>query len=148
MSTFFYYLWRFILDSIGWLVAVTAASFVLTMLLIALGNQGPVGRIPVENILQFSLVNTPFMIFYVATGTFVPSLFIIIWAEFAARRDWLFYSLAGLLTGIGLVGYGLYLNMQAEPWDYGLFTSTVAVAGIVAGFVYWLIAGRSAGARS
>jgi hypothetical protein len=147
VSNFFYYLWRFILASMAWLAAVIVASFVLTTLLMASGSEGPVGQVAMENILQVSLTTTPIMVFYVATGTFIPSLFIIIWAEFAARRDWLFYSVAGLLTGIGIVGYGLYLNAQYQPWDYGLFAATVAVAGIVAGSIYWLIAGRSAGAR-
>ncbi|PRD43430.1 hypothetical protein C5748_12135 [Phyllobacterium phragmitis] len=147
MSDFFYYLWRFILASMAWLAAVIIAAFVLTALLFAAGNHGPADQATVESILQVSLATTPFTVFYVATGTFIPSLFILVWAEFTARRDWLFYSLAGLLMGMGIVGYQLFYNAQAGSSDYALFSTTAAAAGIVAGSVYWLIAGRSAGAR-
>ncbi|PYE89315.1 hypothetical protein [Phyllobacterium leguminum] len=147
MSDFFYLIWRFILASMGWLAAVIAAAVVLTTLLFAAGNHGPADQGAVETILQVSLATTPFTVFYVATGTFIPSLFIIVWAEFASRRDWLFYSLAGLLMGVGIVGYQLFYNAQAGSSDYVLFSATAAAAGIIAGSVYWLIAGRSAGPR-
>lgn len=147
MNDVLYYLWRFILASIGWLVAVIAAAFVLTTLLFAAGGQGPADQAVVENILQVSLATTPFTVFYVATGTFIPSLFIILWAEFAARRDWPFYSLAGLLMGVGIVGYYLVQNAHSGSSDYILFSTTAAASGVIAGFVYWLVAGRSAGPR-
>ncbi|WP_420960324.1 hypothetical protein [Brucella sp. IR073] len=146
MSAFFYLLWRFILASVAWLVAVIVAAFVITVLLFA-AVKGPPDQNTVENLLKVSLVATPFTIIYVGAGTFVPSLFIIVWAEFAARRDWLFYSLAGLLMGVGIVGYNIVQNAQAGPSDYALFLTSAAVAGIIAGFVYWAIAGRSAGPR-
>ncbi|KXF78985.1 hypothetical protein ATN84_04350 [Paramesorhizobium deserti] len=147
MSDFFYYLWRFILASMAWLAAVIVTAFVINMLLFAVANHGPADQADVENIFQASLTTTPFTIFYVATGTFIPSLFILVWAEFARRRDWLFYSLAGLLMGVGIAGYNLVRNTQAMPSDYVLFMGTTAAAGIIAGSVYWLIAGRGAGPR-
>ncbi|GGA88851.1 hypothetical protein GCM10011491_15830 [Brucella endophytica] len=147
MSEFFYYIWRFILASFAWLAAVIVAAFVLTMLLFAFANHGPADETAVENIMQVSLTATPFTIFYVATGTFVPSLFIIVWSEFARRRDWLFYSLAGLLMGVGIVAYQLVQNAEASSSDYALFTATAAAAGIIGGSVYWPIAGRTAGSR-
>jgi hypothetical protein len=146
MSAFLYLLWRFILASVAWLAAVIVASIAINLLLFA-AVEGPADQNTVAMLLKVSLVATPFTIIYVGTGTFIPSLFIIVWAEFAARRDWLFYSLAGLLTGVGVVGYIMAQSNQAGPSDYALFLTSAAAAGVIAGFVYWAVAGRSAGPR-
>ena len=84
---------------------------------------------------------TPFFIF-------APAFLAIVLAETFNFRSVLYYLIAGGLCGV--LGY-----MLSDPAAHFAGTGTVqpilkelrlvAVAGIIAGFVYWLIAGRGAG---
>jgi hypothetical protein len=78
----------------------------------------------------------------------LPSLLVIILAESLSIRSLLFYAAAG-----GLISFLLYMN--ASGWNALAFSvdgfarremEIMAGAGIIAGFVYWAIAGRNAGA--
>jgi hypothetical protein len=84
---------------------------------------------------------------FVSAYALVPVLLVIVCAEAFSIRALLFYALAG-----GLLGCMLYLNFSG--WDGRAFTTggfarreleIMAAAGIVAGLVYWAIAGRKAG---
>jgi hypothetical protein len=84
---------------------------------------------------------------FVSAYALVPVLLVIVCAEALAIRAVLFYALAG-----GLLGAVLYFNFSG--WDGRALTAggfarreleIMAAAGIVAGFVYWAIAGRNAG---
>lgn len=77
----------------------------------------------------------------------MPALIVIILTEAFAIRSSLFYAFVG--AGVGCL---LYLN--ASGWNTLAFNvngfarrelEIMAAAGIVAGFVYWAIAGRNAG---
>jgi len=79
--------------------------------------------------------------------SFLSALFVIALTEALRLRSPLFYAAAG---GIGLVGlyYGLGLAERGPGDDVlvGREVEIMAGAGIAAGFVYWAIAGRNAGA--
>ena len=75
---------------------------------------------------------------------FIPSVIIILYSEFARRRDWLFYALCGGAIAaiapliIVLIGNG------ARTRGYEFFFMSVA-AGMLGGIAYWMVAGRKAG---
>ena len=84
---------------------------------------------------------------FVSFYAFVPVLLVIVAAEAFAIRSLLFYAVAG-----ALLGCVLYLNFGG--WNWAAVTvqgfarreiEIMAAAGIVAGFVYWALAGRNAG---
>jgi len=71
---------------------------------------------------------------------FFPAAILILYAELTAWRDWLFYALGG--AGIAVVIIVWKWRPQTE--DISTFAAILAT-GVVGGFVYWLISGRSAG---
>jgi hypothetical protein len=82
--------------------------------------------------------------FGVAFFAFLPALILILLAENFAWRSVLFYPIAG--AAIGLF-YGFVLPSEGPgPFYIARSTELIAGAGIAAGLVYWLIAGRHAGA--
>ncbi len=70
-------------------------------------------------------------------------------AAWRGARDWIFYTLAAMLiAGIGFLAQ-YASELQGAPTivnNYAL--AAFMTGGFVAGIVYWLIAGRSAGGRS
>jgi hypothetical protein len=79
---------------------------------------------------------------------FAPAFVVILIAEFFDLRSEIFYALAGGLSGV--LGY---LLSDPAHWqgagtvkEFSFELQVIAAAGIVAGFIYWLIAGRRAGA--
>jgi hypothetical protein len=74
--------------------------------------------------------------------TFVPALAGVLAAEAFAIRSILFHACNGAVCA--LIGWSLTRDMREE--QHFLSNPTVLVAaGIAAGFVYWLIAGSTAG---
>jgi hypothetical protein len=75
----------------------------------------------------------------------LPALLVIAIAEALSIRASLFYAVVG---GLGLVGlyYGLGLAEREPDLLIRRDLEIMAGAGIAAGFVYWIIAGRKAGA--
>jgi hypothetical protein len=92
-----------------------------------------------------------FALSFIVPITFVPALAGILYTEIYRVRSWRFYALGGALAGlVGDVGISL-----ARMRTFGLFGSTwispiievlyFAFCGLVAGALYWAIAGRRAG---
>lgn len=77
----------------------------------------------------------------------LPAMLIIALAEGFRLRSIFFYALAGAALTLGLA-YGWDLRMLHSQDDIlgGRGPEIVAAAGIAGGFVYWALAGRSAGA--
>jgi hypothetical protein len=77
----------------------------------------------------------------------LPAMLIIALAEGFRLRSIFFYALVGAALTLGLA-YGWDLRMLRTPDDIlgGRGPEIVAAAGIAGGFVYWVLAGRSAGA--
>jgi hypothetical protein len=89
--------------------------------------------------------------FLVSGFAMIPAMIIILIAEGAAIRSILFYATAGAALALfcyyGL-GLGFALDDRLATTGEGFFARApelMAAAGIVAGFTYWLIAGRNAG---
>jgi hypothetical protein len=85
---------------------------------------------------------------FAATFAFVPAVVAVLIAETFALRSIVFYAVAGGAVGL-FCGYmlGFVEPMPQFQFDMPLRTNfeLLAAAGIAAGFVYWLVAGRNAG---
>jgi hypothetical protein len=85
---------------------------------------------------------------FVAAFSFVPAVIAILVTETFGLRSIVFYALAGGLIGL-FCGYSLGFIGPLPRFDFDMPLGTnfeiLAAAGIVAGLVYWLIAGRNAG---
>ena len=77
----------------------------------------------------------------------LPAMLIIALAEGFRLRSVLVYLLAGAALALGSA-YGWDLRLLRDPHDDlgGRDVEIMAAVGIVGGFVYWVLAGRSAGA--
>ena len=86
---------------------------------------------------------------FVAAFAFVPAIVVILLSESFGWRSVVFHAIAG--GGIGLFcGYtfGFIERVPDLRLDspFGTNFELMAAAGIAAGLVYWLVAGRTAGA--
>jgi hypothetical protein len=85
---------------------------------------------------------------FVAALAFAPAAVFILLAEGFAWRSVVLYAVAGGMIGLfcgytlGFVEYAPRFRIDAP---FGTNFELMAAAGIAAGFVYWLIAGRTAG---
>jgi hypothetical protein len=75
-------------------------------------------------------------------------LVVILFAEIARMRNFLYYGVGGALVGLASY-FGSDISVRLEnttdvpPVGHSL--QLAAAAGIIGGLAYWLIAGRSAG---
>jgi hypothetical protein len=72
----------------------------------------------------------------------VPAALGALIAEAFAIRSWMFHVANGALSA--WVGWATFVETQ-KPYDFYTQPLAVVAAGIVAGFVYWAVAGWSAG---
>jgi len=86
---------------------------------------------------------------FVAAFAFAPSIVVILVAEAFSLRSVLFYAITGGAVGL-FCGYTLGFIERAPDYrldgPFGSNFELMAAAGIAGGLVYWLTAGRSAGA--
>lgn len=85
---------------------------------------------------------------FIAAFSFVPAIIAILVTETFGLRSVLIYALAGGLIGL-FCGYSLGFIGPLPRLDFDMPLGTnfelLAAAGIAAGLIYWLVAGRSAG---
>jgi hypothetical protein len=86
---------------------------------------------------------------FVGAAAALPALALIVFAEAARMRSVLFYGVAGAV--VGLAAYfgsdiSSRLDNTTDVVPVGHALQLAAAAGIIGGLVYWLIAGRKAGA--
>jgi hypothetical protein len=85
---------------------------------------------------------------FIAAFAFVPAVVVILVTEAFGLRSLLLYAIAGAAVGL-FCGYtlGFVEPLPQLRFDRPLNTNfeLMAAAGIAAGLVYWLIAGRTAG---
>jgi len=101
---------------------------------------------PVERMLFFtaSFLATSF----IGASAFVPALLLIGIGEAVPLRSVLYYAVAGAVVGLASY-FGSNVEMRLEnttdvaPVFHPL--QLAAAAGIIGGFVFWLLAGRNAG---
>jgi hypothetical protein len=86
---------------------------------------------------------------FVAAFSFAPAVVVILLAESFQLRSVLVYALAGGAVGL-FCGYTLGFVERAPRFQvndpFGTNFELMTAAGIAAGLVYWLVAGRNAGA--
>ncbi|MGH6859978.1 MAG: hypothetical protein ACRECY_06965 [Phyllobacterium sp.] len=124
---------RFTLIVIGFLCAILAASLFLNILLIG-STEWSGGDRP------FLYLTVPAFATAIGYSVFVPAAILIAYAELTAWRDWLFYALGGA----GLSIFIIVWKWRPQTEDISTFAALLAT-GVVGGFVYWTISGRSAG---
>lgn len=77
--------------------------------------------------------------------SFVPAFILILLAEVRGYRSSLYCCVAGALIGLAAAGASLPFSKVQSVQESSLWIAAIAGAGIVGGFVYWLLAGRNAG---
>jgi hypothetical protein len=86
---------------------------------------------------------------FVGAAATVPALVLIVFAEAARMRSLLYYGVGGAVVGLAAY-FGSDISSRLEnttdvvPVGHAL--QLAAAAGIIGGLIYWLIAGRRAGA--
>jgi Na+/citrate or Na+/malate symporter len=135
---------RFMLASLGFLLAITAAGVFLHLPLL------PVLGSPYEDERLMALggmaVSLPFLVAVIGYYALVPTALLVAAAEWFGWRGFLFYVLAGAV--IGLVASFASRTGDAAAQQPPASAETllaIVAAGMIAGLVYWLVAGRSAG---
>ncbi|MDA4845511.1 hypothetical protein [Hoeflea poritis] len=75
---------------------------------------------------------------------FIPSVVIILYSEFARRRDWLFYALCGGAIAAVAPLIMILIDSGTRTGGSQFFFMSIA-AGMLGGIAYWMVAGRKAG---
>lgn len=133
MNQLLHYLFRFALIIFGFICAIVVASIFLNALLLGgsewNGSEGP-----------FLYTTVPVFAVVIGYSVFFPAAMLILYAELTGWRDWLFYALGGAGTAIFVIVW----KWRPQAEDISTFAAILAT-GVVGGFAYWLISGRSAG---
>jgi hypothetical protein len=135
---------RLIVIAFACLAATFAAGLAVTLAVLI----PEVGDLPLGPFEQGTFgVLVAFGVLFVSAYALVPVLLVIACSEAFAIRAMLFYAIAGALLGI-------VLALGFDHWRFDAVRVSgfarreleiMAAAGIVAGFVYWALAGRNAG---
>ena len=89
-------------------------------------------------------VTLPLLALMIGYLAFFPWLIVLAIAELTGRRGWLFYALAGALIATPVAAV-LWIGITGPEIDVEFVGLSVVGAGMFGSFVYWLVAGRSAG---
>jgi hypothetical protein len=138
------YLIRFAVIILGYAVASLAASAFLNVVFLgSAGFSAEEAPMVATGSLIFSI---PFVALFVAYFAFIPSAFAILAGEIFAKRDWLFYAIAGGVVAAIVIGF---IPGAAEAGNEAVTDPSFALAliggGMCGGLGYWLVAGRTAG---
>lgn len=79
------------------------------------------------------------------SASFIPAAVVILIAEVRSYRSSLFYCLSGLVIALAGLGTSAFFSSSENTYLEANMSAAIIGAGIVGGFVYWLIAGRNAG---
>jgi len=125
-------------------------SFIAAGIALAIGIMAPElvtnNSDPIEKFVFFTAAF--FATSFAGASAFVPSIVLVAIAETFDLRSIFFYAIGGGLIA-AIAWYSSDISLQLEnstdiaPVNYGL--QLVVAAGIIGGFVYWLLAGRKAG---
>lgn len=136
MDRMFLILARLAITAIGFTLASFSAAMVIVY---AIGFQwtasGKSGFDDAGQLLAAGL----FVTLFVGMLSFIPAFIIIIITEVKRVRSVLPFLIGGGVTGAGAALWFFSNPGEARNWP------VFAAAGVVAGFVYWLVAGRRAG---
>jgi hypothetical protein len=137
-------LWRIIVIVFAFLVASFAAGVVVVIAVmypeVSSLDLGPIDR-------DALAVMTGFGFIFVSGFAFLPAIIMAMVTEAFSIRSILFYAAGGALFGLGV--YLAFTQFDTSSMSFvGVERRELEVmtgAGIVAGLVYWAIAGRRAG---
>jgi phosphotransferase system glucose/maltose/N-acetylglucosamine-specific IIC component len=136
---------RIIVIFFALIAAIVAAGVALAIGVVAPDWAG-VDSDPFERI-SFFIVSF-FATSFVGAVAFLPALVVIVIAEAARLRNFLYYGVGGALVGLASY-YGSDISVRLENTTdvapVGNALQLAAAAGIIGGLVYWVIAGRNAG---
>ena len=137
MTQFGHLVWRAFAIIAGLVLALAAAGLVTLLIMVPSTSEMRHMANPGMMMERFMLVG--FAGFYVLNALTGPAVALVVaFAEIRRVRNWLYYVVGGGLCGAA--GMALW-----EPGRFGQQEiAIVMAAGFAAGFVYWLIAGRSA----
>ena len=141
---------RIVMAFFGYVLACIAAALVLTLGSLApnwndvMAPLGPHGG-TAESIALWSVTGVAAMIIF--TVGFLPTLLVIALAEGLVLRSAVVYGVFGAALSLAMA-YGLDFAgyIASSDGDLARNREVFAAAGIAGGLVYWLIAGRRAGA--
>ena len=89
------------------------------------------------------LFATPVTALTIGQVAIFPMLLAVVLSEITARRDAVFYMLAGVGMGILMIAYGASKDL---PFVDDLFQCLIVICSCIVGMlIYWLAAGRNAG---
>jgi len=138
---------------IGRLFAIFVAlliAFMVAGITLAIGVVAPdwagVDSDPFERVAFF--VVSFFATSFIGAVAIVPALVVVVIAEIARMRSFIYYGIGGALVAL-VSYYGTDISVRLEnttdvpPVANAL--QLAAAAGIIGGLAYWLIAGRNAG---
>lgn len=138
------YLFRFAVIIVGYALASLAASAFL--IIVFFGWTGVAAEFGPPSATGSLFFTVPFVALFVAYFAFIPSAFAILAGELLAKRDWLFYALAGGVIAAIVIGF---IRGAAEAGNEAVTNLNFALAliggGMSGGIAYWLVAGRTAG---
>ncbi|RXX17220.1 hypothetical protein DBA26_05155 [Brucella canis] len=159
MNDTFDYIMRFAIVVFSYCCAVLAVGWFLAAILfrnlgidsmmndfVFMANDAGVGPFWAETSFWSSVFVSGFVMATIAGGfSFIPAVIIIILAEARGYRESLFYCVAGALIGLAAAGAAVPFSSSSGLPEMSIWIATTTGAGIVGGFVYWLLAGRNAG---
>jgi hypothetical protein len=125
--------------------AIIAAGITLAVGIVAPDWAG-VDSDPFERV-SFFIVSF-FATSFVGAVALLPALVVIVIAEAARLRNFLYYGIGGAV--VGLASYfgsdiSVRLENTTDVTPVGNTLQLAAAAGIIGGLVYWVVAGRNAG---
>jgi hypothetical protein len=128
----------------AFVLACVAAAAVMTFALLLPGWSDLIDRYPDQQ--SVAIVVALSAVFF-SLYAMLPAMLIIALAEGFRLRSVLFYALAGAALALGSA-YGWDLRLLRSPDDDlgARGVEIMAAVGIVGGFAYWALAGRTAGA--
>ena len=121
---------------LAFIIASTAAALVVTIGSLQPGSTDPGAGMVMDEAVSLVGVSAVF----IATMTLIPAALLIAIAEGFRLRSFAFYALAGA----AIACYGGLGGGFAVGFDHT--SELLAASGIAAGLIYWLLAGRRAGA--
>jgi hypothetical protein len=134
---------RFILVPLGYLAAVIVGAGVILLGSWKAGSMMLSSDPDLATASAFgALVAGPVLVVVLLSAMWMPSAIGILISEAFAIRSWIFHALNGAVSGY--VGWQMMspIDQSGVPMNQ---TTFVFGAGLAAGFVYWAIAGSSAG---
>jgi hypothetical protein len=143
-------LFRIIMMFVGYVWACIAASLVLALgtlapewneFFAAFGLQSP----HAQSVAMWVVVGLGALVIFIVG--FLPTLLVIVIAEGFALRSVIVYGVIGAALALA-AAYGLDFggHITAPDGDFNREREVFAASGIAGGLVYWLFAGRKAGA--